>query len=133
MLDEIFDALAEAVAATSLRQVAQEVGMSPTGLSGLIERRRCYFRTRLKLLGWFARPEVRARLRQGARELSPETASAALDLLTRHLPLEGQRARAQAVLAALAEETRAGGGPVPSWLRELEERIGRGEWPPGQP
>ena len=59
-------ALTGSVSASSLRQVARDVGMSPTGLKNLLDGARPYSATRRKLECWYVRgghmPDVHSAL-----------------------------------------------------------------------
>lgn len=58
-LERMREVLARRVEATSLRHVAREVGMSPTGLQKVLDGADSYSRTRRKLERWYVRESVR--------------------------------------------------------------------------
>ena len=54
---ELRSAVAQGVSSTSLREVARQVGMSPTGLRNFLDGSEPYSTTRQKLERWFVRGE----------------------------------------------------------------------------
>lgn len=112
------EAAREAVAHTSVRAVAEAVGMSSSGLHSFLNGGRPYARTIRLLAAWFVR-------QHGARGVDPTgdgekltaAADAAVTLLVEHLP-PADRARAAgqvvAAIRALTDEARV---PRPAWLR----------------
>jgi transcriptional regulator with XRE-family HTH domain len=120
--DPLFRALAARVESTSLRQVAREVGMSPTGLRKVLSGASPYAPTRAKLERWLVREAAASpRLRDAT------SGRAALDLLLAGIPA-GERSAASAelvaMLRALHERLEI---EVPAWLGEL------GDTPAGGP
>ncbi|MBI4409145.1 MAG: hypothetical protein HY561_05525 [Gemmatimonadetes bacterium] len=113
------DAVAVEVEATSLRQVAREIGMSPTGLHKFLTGATPYSATRRKLEHWYIREES---ARYGA-ELSAEAALAALHVLVRDLPATRQTAALQRLTHSLMEIYREVRRPSPTWLRELHAQL----------
>lgn len=113
------EALAEAIENSSLREVARQVGMSPTGLQGMIDGADPYAKTWDKILAWYAawitnRPRVRA-----SRAFDAATMAGLLDLLLREVP-EPRRGDARArVLRGFVEAFSQGGVTAPAWLAEL--------------
>lgn len=112
--ERVRQAVSRAVLRTSLRQVAREVGMSPTGLDryvlGLTEP---YPRTRRKLEEWYVRSAA------DQEGISDFTAAAALTLLLDGIAperVEGTREQiTQAVRAAHSD----GGTRPPAWLEQI--------------
>lgn len=103
-------AVTGAVLATSLRQVARDVGMSPSGLdkyiTGISEP---YSQTRRKLEEWYVRNAV------SHDGISDATAAAALMLLLDGIASElVERARHQITTAVVAAH-RDGGTAPPRW------------------
>jgi transcriptional regulator with XRE-family HTH domain len=102
------------VAETSLRHVAREIGMSPSGLSNFLQRVNTpYGKTRAKLLAWFSR--------SGWLHLdsSEAAAHAALSLLVNGLPAHG-REDAQRGIVELIRRAHADHHSVaPNWLPRL--------------
>jgi hypothetical protein len=117
-VERMREALAARVAATSLRQVAREVGMSPSGLQNVLDGADSYSRTRRKLERWYVRETARYR---GA--LDPHAASAALHLLTRDLPPGRRRPTIERIIDALEEAYTAAGRPAPPWLGEVRSSL----------
>ena len=111
-LQTLREAARHFVDATSLRQAARDIGMSPTGLRGFLDGADPYVKTARKLAEWYVREARRQPV-----ELTSQTALAALDLLTKHLPV-ARRAAAAAELVALLHRQCAGADPPP-WLAEL--------------
>jgi hypothetical protein len=99
----------------SLRGLAREVGMSPTGLRGVLDGTVPYGRTRERLRQWWWR---------GKDELSPPGAEAALRrLLAAVTDTPAGMAR---VLDAVEEAHRGAGAPVPPWVDIIRERLAHG-------
>jgi hypothetical protein len=113
-------AVSTAVERTSLRGVARDVGLSPTGLGKFLNGSQPYPSTRRKLERWFASQAAG----HGAG-LGSGDALHVVRVLLHDLPPDAQPAAEERLIAAL-ESVYAGSrlGP-PSWLREL-----RGPLPP---
>ena len=106
--------VAARVAATSLRLVAREIGLSPTGLRKFLNGAEPYSRTRRKLSSWFVQYAAR-----GAVGVDADVAIAALRILTDDLP--ERQDRALDVLVQVLERSYAEcGRPVPTWLAEVK-------------
>lgn len=101
--------------ATSLREAAAAVDMSPSGLRALMAGTQPQGRTVRKLTLWY--------LRSGWREVrasEEEVVTVAVGLLAAHLSPEArERVRAR-IVAALREETLADGQSLPLWLLGIE-------------
>lgn len=95
---------------TSLRKVARDVGMSPTGLSKFMDGAQPYARTYSKLRNWYVRRGHRS------PSLDAEGAWVAIRMLTAHLP-DLERAECQRRLLQVLAETSA--GEPPAWIAEL--------------
>ena len=104
------------VEATSLRRVAREIGMSPTGLRKFLDGTEPYTPTLHRLRVWYVR--FAAAPSEG---VGREEASAALAVLTHDLSPTPRRAAAQGILDALARGYEASGRPRPAWLADLRE------------
>ena len=100
----------------SLRAVAREVGMSPTGLRGLLDGAEPYGRTRERLREWWWR---------GREGISPPGAEAALRRLLGALP-DPSRGMAR-VLDTVEQVHRESGAAVPSWVAVIRGRLREGE------
>ena len=107
------------VDSTSLRHAARDIGMSPTGLRGFLEGADPYIKTARKLAEWYVREAQRQH-----GELTAETAHAALDLLTKHLPLARRAAAVDALVEVLQRHTLNAGAARPSWLTGLHQLDG---------
>lgn len=112
------EVLAARVAATSLRQVAREVGMSPTGLQKVLDGADSYSRTRRKLERWYVRESAHAR-----GGLDAYAVSAALRVAVQDLPPSRQSATLERLLAELESAYAAGDLKAPDWLDELRRMI----------
>lgn len=118
-LDQLRAVIAARLAAVSLRSVAREVGMSPSGLQKFVDGSVPYLPTRQKLERWYVSEAAR-----GEAEMSADVALAALGVLVCDLP-PGRRRRAVRRLAAeLRAAYDAEEGPPPPWLDELARRAG---------
>ncbi|HEV2149114.1 MAG TPA: hypothetical protein VGR37_17030 [Longimicrobiaceae bacterium] len=109
---------------TSLRQAARETGMSPTGLRKVLDGTRLHASTERKLVSWYMRHVAQ---QGGWGAVDPETASAALELLTAGLPPGQRRAVVEAFLAMAEDGYRGAGLPVPDWIEKLRTGNGEGE------
>lgn len=111
-LDTLREAAREAVDASSLRAVAREIGMSPTGLDRILKGSQPYRAITRKLNDWYLRT-----MRVRGQRLGPETAREVLSLLTDHLPPDERGGAMEEVLEALRSRTARAGAAVPPWLR----------------
>ncbi len=105
------------VQATSLRAVARQVGMSPTGLEKFLSGGTPYSRSRAKLQEWWDREGARPRA-----DITTEGIAVAIGALVRDLPPEEREPAVRALVLTLLETYGAGGAGAPSWLRELSAR-----------
>jgi hypothetical protein len=113
-LDTLREAARLFVDSTSLRQAARDIGMSPTGLRGFLDGADPYVKTARKLAEWYVREAGRQQT-----DLTFETAAAALDLLTKHLPVARRDAAAAELVEVLHRHCVRGGTTPPEWLAEL--------------
>jgi|tagenome__1003787_1003787.scaffolds.fasta_scaffold20989397_7 hypothetical protein len=104
---------------TSLRGVAREIGMSPTGLKKFLLGTAPYSPTLRRLRRWYVH---HAELPSG--ELEHRDAEAAIALLTHDLPGESRRVAVNEVLDCLARGYDAAGRPRPRWVAELHREPG---------
>ncbi|HUF49693.1 MAG TPA: hypothetical protein VMN60_02595 [Longimicrobiales bacterium] len=111
------DLLALRVEDSSLRQVAREVGMSPSGLQKVLDGSTPYTATRRKLERWYV-SETRRRY---TTRLDAASAAAATALLVRELPPTMRPVAMRRVLALL-EELYDNERTRPAWIAELRER-----------
>jgi hypothetical protein len=111
------DAAQAQVDATSLRQAASDIGMSPTGLRGFLDGAEPYLKTERKLRAWFTR-----RQRKGAPEtVTPDVAQVAVTVLVEHLPARGRPAAIGELLDVLERGSRVPGVGVPRWIGSLRD------------
>ena len=99
---------------TSLRGVAREIGMSPTGLKKFLLGTAPYSPTLRRLRRWYVH---HAELPSG--ELEHRDAEAAIALLTHDLPAASRRETVECVLDCLGRGYDASGRPRPRWVEEL--------------
>ena len=106
---------------TSLRSVAREVEMTPSGLRGVLDGATPYASTRARLRAWYFRW-------QRGREPTAAEADELMRLLLRRVP---DPERCMALLLDTVEELHLRAGVLPpSWLLGLAERY-RAAAPPG--
>jgi hypothetical protein len=105
------------VDATSLRQAARDIGMSPTGLRGFLDGAAPYVKTERKLRAWYLREANR-----GVQAVSPEAASNALRLLTAHFAPAYGRETTLELVDVLERRARDSQTPVPAWIAELRSQ-----------
>lgn len=114
---------------TSLRSVAREIGMSPTGLKKFLLGTAPYSPTVRRLRHWYVQ---HAAVQGGAVEL--EDAWAALSVLVHDLPPEPKRDTAGCLLECVGRGYDQAGRARPGWIAELRIRVGEdgGEAPRAQ-
>ena len=105
---------------TSLRGVAREIGMSPTGLKKFLLGTAPYSPTLRRLRKWYVH---HAALPAG--EVEYQDAEAAIALLTHDLPGEPRRETADCVLRCLGHGYDEAGQSRPRWVAELEQELER--------
>ena len=105
---------------TSLRGVAREIGMSPTGLKKFLLGTAPYSPTLRRLRKWYLQ---HAALPTG--EVSYHDASAALVVLMHDLQPEPRREASECVLDCLERGYDLSGRPRPRWVTELRAEYGR--------
>ena len=98
----------------SLRQVAREIGMSPTGLKKFLDGTAPYSPTVRRLRNWYVRHAA-----QQQSDVEAVDASAALAVLMHDLGSDSRRAAALHVLEAVGSGYEQSGKPRPAWLLEL--------------
>lgn len=106
----IRDAVRRAVQRDSLRSVARELEMSPSGLRGFIDGANSYGKTKEKLRVWYA-----LHLGDSGSELSPETAAGLVETLLREIPDSRRAAARDRVLGAFAGAFEAAEVAPPAW------------------
>lgn len=109
---EIRAALRAAVAEHGVRVVARQAGMSPSGLTKVIEGSRPWPKTWERLRAWYATaaPEL--------NRTSAETGRAALSLLARGISPELRGTFRAGLAALLVRLYREAGTPAPAWLEQ---------------
>ena len=113
------DMAAARVERTSLRGVAREIGMSPTGLKKFLLGTAPYSPTLRRLRRWYLQ---HAALPTG--EVSYHDASAALVVLTHDLQPEPRREAADCLLECLERGYQLSGRSRPRWVSELRAEFG---------
>jgi|SRR5690625_303343 len=121
-LDRLREAVEGGVRSRSLRSVAREVGMSPSGLQKFLDGSRPYSGTRRKLERWYVREAARYEGGPGVG-----TAAAALQVLTQDLPTEVGRKTSVEILDLLDTVYRRRRRPSPSWIATLREELSESE------
>lgn len=126
-LDVLRHAAAEAETASSLRAVAREIGMSPTGLRNFIDGQTPYPSTRRKLNAWYTR------YRLSRRVFTETEARAGLAVLLDAIPAAGFAKAAEGILDRLAEVHDEARVEAPGWLARLRASLEGGEEEPPPP
>lgn len=121
-LERMREALAARVEATSLRQVARDVGMSPTGLQKVLGGADSYSRTRRKLERWY----VRESLHYGGG-LDAAAVTAALRVAVQDLAPGPRRETLERLVSDLEKGYTAGGTAAPPWLAEVRRALLSGD------
>ena len=109
------------VQATSLRSVARQVGMSPSGLDKFLAGGMPYQKSRRKLFDWLHRE----RNNLGA-DLTVDGIAAALTSLVRDLPPERREAALHALIRTLNGLYTSSMETPPAWLAELIHKAAEG-------
>lgn len=109
-------AVASRATATSQRQVAREIGLSPRGLRKFLDGAKPHTATRVKLERWY----VRAALDLPG-SIPVTAARAALQVLLGDLPSRRKRAAADRLLDIVEEAHEAEALPIPNWLSALRQ------------
>jgi AcrR family transcriptional regulator len=91
-LDALLEALRLEVDKTSIRAVAAELGMSPSGLHILLGGSKPHPRTREKLVEWFVQRRSPTRNGREEPDVSDADADAAMRLLRRYIQANGRTA-----------------------------------------
>lgn len=120
-ISRLREAVTIRVQATSLRAVARQVGMSPSGLDKFLAGGMPYQKSRRKLFDWLHRE----RNNLGA-EMTVDGIAAALGSLVRDLPPDRREQALHALLATLQELYATHAETAPGWLSELVRRAADG-------
>ena len=110
---------------TSLRSVAREIGMSPTGLKKFLLGTSPYAPTLRRLRSWYVQYADRE-----TGQVRMEEAQAALALLIHDLSPEPRQHTSTCVLDCLKTGYQASGKAPPGWMEELARRMAGA---PGEP
>jgi hypothetical protein len=113
-LERLREQVATRVQATSLRSVARQVGMSPTGLEKFLSGGTPYTRSRQKLQDWAEREGGRPRT-----DLTLEGVEIAIGALVRDLPSPRRVEAIRRLVRTLRGVYDAQGARHPEWLHEL--------------
>jgi len=123
-IDRLRQVVNARLATTSLRALAREVGMSPSGLQKFVDGSAPYLPTREKLERWYVREAAERRVDRGV-----ETVLAALRVLVGELPAARQ-GRALSDLFGVLDSAYDGRAVArPGWLEEAGRALrteGRG-------
>ena len=110
----------EAVHRISLRAVARQIGMSPTGLKKFLAGTAPYSPTLRRLRKWYL---LNAAVPTG--QVTYEDASAAIAVLTLDFPGDPRREAAEHVLDCLARGYDATGREHPHWMAEIRDELAK--------
>ena len=117
-LDRLREAVEGGVASRSLRSVAREVGMSPSGLQKFRDGATPYSATRLKLERWYVREAA-----QYDRGPGTGSALAALHILTHDLPANERRQVTGAILDTIDTAYHERRRRTPAWIGEIRRQL----------
>jgi hypothetical protein len=120
-IDRLREAVTIRVQATSLRSVARQVGMSPSGLDKFLNGGMPYQKSRRKLFDWLHRE----RNNLGA-DLTVDGVAAALGSLVRDLPPDRRERALTSLLETLRTLYETNTDTAPRWLGELTRRASEG-------
>ncbi|HLM66057.1 MAG TPA: hypothetical protein VK358_00955 [Longimicrobium sp.] len=105
---------------TSLRSVAREIGMSPTGLKKFLLGTAPYSPTLRRLRNWYVQYSS---LQEGHVDL--QVATAALGVLVHDLAPDPRAETAACLIDCVARGYELSGKPRPAWVGELQARYGQ--------
>ena len=111
-------AVRERVAESSIRSVAEQTGMSATGLWRFLRGTEPYEKTHRRLQRWYV---VQQAAVTTTAEVDVTAARAAIALLARHVPGRRRAAYVRRLLDALADPAL----PEPAWLTALRDEADR--------
>lgn len=103
---------------TSLRSVAREIGMSPTGLKKFLQGTAPYSPTLRRLRSWYVQY---AAVQSG--NVGLEDATAALNVLVHDLAPDPRKDTAGCLLECVGRGYDQSGKARPSWMAELQTRF----------
>lgn len=119
LIPQMREAVMERVERTSLRHVAREIGMSPSGLRKFLDGNMPYTKTIHRLRRWYLQHVAEAR-----EELSSEDAAAALRVLVHDLPPPVQAQTVDAMLHCMEQSYSRSRRDIPPWVAEMRDRYG---------
>lgn len=114
-VEHLRDTAAARVENTSLRSVAREIGMSPTGLKKFLLGTAPYSPTLRRLRNWY----VEVQSKEPGAVTTLEGAAAAVNLLVRDLPEREQREVVAGIVEAITDGYIAAAKQGPLWLGEM--------------
>ncbi len=125
-IERLRETVTSRVRSTSLRSVAREVGMSPSGLEKFLSGGNPYSGTRRKLYNWW----LRAQGEPAVPRLSSDAVAFALRGLLHDVAPERRDAMLAELVRTLRDLHRAHGELCPPWLAELvdDHSPGRPRW-----
>jgi hypothetical protein len=119
-VEQLREAAARRVEQGSLRGVAREIGMSPTGLKKFLSGTAPFTPTVRRLRSWYLQHAAIPRGR-----VSEADARAALSVLLADFPPEIAAGFATELIGIVEQGYRASGEGVPAWVAELQGEFGR--------
>jgi transcriptional regulator with XRE-family HTH domain len=118
-IQHLRDTASARVEGTSLRRVAREIGMSPTGLKKFLQGTAPYSPTVRRLRNWYV--QYAAKL---DHVVERHVASAALSVLVHDLPQASRGQTAACVLDCVGRGFVDRGLSQPGWVNELRQEYG---------
>jgi hypothetical protein len=120
-VDRLRNAIILRVQATSLRSVARQVGMSPSGLDKFLSGGTPYTKSRRKLFDWLHRERHHL-----GSDLTSDGMAAALGALVRDLAPERREAALLSLIGTLCDVYDSQPDSAPPWLGELAAKAADG-------
>ena len=114
LVPKIREAVIARIEKTSLREIARQVGMTPSGLDKFINGAEPYRKSRRKLEAWYTQKLARTPADDGVQ--SPEAAAAAVRILATFHPPARRGAFVDDILRTVNEVLPA----EPAWRQEFE-------------
>jgi len=112
--------LRDEVAATSLRHVSRQVGLTAAELQRFIDGRDALAATRRRAERWF----VLHGPGRAPSGLTAESAGAVLRVMVQDVPAARHRATLEALVKSLEDAYRTARRPEPPWLAEVRAQLG---------
>lgn len=117
-IERIRGSVGDRVQDTSLRSVAREIGMTPTGLKKFLMGAAPYTPTLRRLRAWYSRYGGVQR-----NDLNADEAQAALLVLVHELEPDARDAAMESMLRCMEDGYRRSGRESPEWMGELRARV----------